>query len=101
MLDYFALFVLIVLVATVLVLAWWLGALPGRIARRRDHPQADAIVACGWLGLLTLGPGWIVAMVWAFVRPRETVTRDSDEQVTALIARVEALESRLDGELSR
>jgi hypothetical protein len=29
-----------------------LGGLAGRIARSRDHPQADAIGVCGWLGQL-------------------------------------------------
>ena len=71
--SWFALVILIVLVVVVVSAAAILAALPGRIARKRDHPQADAITACGWLGLLAL-PVWIVAMVWAFVRPRRGVS---------------------------
>jgi hypothetical protein len=69
-LNIFALVVMIVLILVVLVIAAWLGAAPGKIARKREHPQAEAITICGWLGLITLGPAWIVAMVWAFTRPR-------------------------------
>lgn len=70
LLHLFALFVLIVLVAAAVMAAFWLGGLPGRIARQRKHPQVDAITACGWIGILTLGPAWIVAFVWAFTKPR-------------------------------
>ena len=67
-LDIFALVVLIVLVAAVLGIAALIGAAPGRIARERNHPQAEAINVCGWLGLITLGVPWIVAMVWAYAK---------------------------------
>ena len=54
-----------------------LAQLPGRIARDRGHPQADAINALGWLGLVTAGPGWVVAMVWAFTRPGPLVAAEA------------------------
>ena len=47
-----------------------LGALPGRIARQRHHLQAEAITIRGWLGLLTGGIVWAVALVWAFITPK-------------------------------
>lgn len=68
-LDVFALFVLGVLLCTVLVLIGVLGALPGRIARNRQHPQADAIAVGGWLGLLFGGVLWPLVMIWAYKRP--------------------------------
>ncbi len=47
-----------------------LGMLPGKIARRRNHPQAEAINALSWLGLLlSFGVLWVVALTWAFTRP--------------------------------
>lgn len=47
-LNIFALIVLIVLALAVLALWVVLGALPGRIAHARHHPQAEAIaVAAG------------------------------------------------------
>lgn len=46
-----------------------LGSYPGKVARRRGHPQADAINVLGWLGPLAAGVGWLVALVWAYTRP--------------------------------
>ena len=69
MLDIFALIVLAILLITVVAIIGILGALPGRIARGRNHPQADAIAVGGWLGLLFGGIFWPVVMVWAYTRP--------------------------------
>lgn len=49
-----------------------LAGMPGRDARKRGHPDAEAISLLGWLGLPLGGAGWLVAMVWARYRP----TRD-------------------------
>jgi hypothetical protein len=46
-----------------------LGSLPGKTATERNHPQAEAINILGWLGLLFGGVGWMVAMVWARMKP--------------------------------
>ena len=64
-LDIFALIVIAVLVAATIAIVVLLGNLPGRIARRRANPQADAITALGWVGVVTLGLAWPVALVWA------------------------------------
>ena len=61
--------ILILLAAIVSVVVLELAALPGRKARERGHPQADAINVLGWIGLVTGGPGWVVAFVWAFTKP--------------------------------
>jgi hypothetical protein len=42
--------------------------LPGKIARRRGHPQAEAIRICSLLGLVIF-PFWMVALLWAYMRP--------------------------------
>ena len=69
-LDVFALIVLCVLVI-VAVAAWViLGMLPGRIARQRNHPQAEAINVCCWWGVLTMGLLLPLAYIWAYTRPR-------------------------------
>lgn len=57
---------LIVAVVVAVAVAAGVAALPGWVARRRNHPQAMAINICGWFGLPT-GVMWVVAMVWAFV----------------------------------
>lgn len=68
-LDIFALIVIGVLVAAVIWLVVLIGPIPGKVARRRGHPQADAIGVLGWIGIITLGPVWLVALVWAYAKP--------------------------------
>ena len=70
MLDVPTFVVLGVLLAMGLYAAFRLGSLPGQIASRRGHPQADAIRVAGWVGLATLGLFWPVALIWAFTRPQ-------------------------------
>ena len=70
LLDAFALIILLVLLAAA-VGAWVaLAMLPGRIARDRKHPQADAINVCGWWGAITLGLLSPIAFIWAYTNPR-------------------------------
>jgi len=69
-LDVFALIVLIVLVVAVLGIWVVLGMLPGKIARRRNHPQADAINVCGWWGVITMGILLPLAFIWAYTNPK-------------------------------
>ena len=67
-LDIFALIILATLVLTVVVALVVLGGLPGKVARKRQHVQADAIAVAGWLGILTLGALWPLALIWAYTR---------------------------------
>jgi len=67
-LDIFALVVLLVLLLAALAVGALLGWLPGHIAAKRGHPQADAIKVCGWLGVLTMGVLLPVAFIWAFTK---------------------------------
>jgi len=53
-------FILLGLMAVVLFL---LG-LPGKIAKKRNHPEADAVNLMGWVGFLGVVP-WINALIWA------------------------------------
>lgn len=41
--DIFAWAVLAVIIATVVVVLGALGMMPGKVARKREHPQAEAI----------------------------------------------------------
>ncbi|MEH6587398.1 MAG: DUF3302 domain-containing protein [Halioglobus sp.] len=69
MLEIFALIVLMVLVAVSIWLIVLIGNIPGNMARAADHPQAEAISILAWVGLLTLGLGWFIALVWAKTKP--------------------------------
>jgi hypothetical protein len=86
-LDIFALVVIALLLGVVIWLVVLLGNLPGEIARKRNHPQAEAITALGWIGLITIGVSWFVAIVWAYYKP--------DAANPDLQKRVEDLENRL------
>jgi len=87
-LDIFALIVMGILIAVVIVAVVKLGPLPGNIAKKRGHPQADAINVLGWIGVITMGVSWLIALVWAF-------TRSAEQQSTYLSERVAALETEL------
>ena len=73
-LDIFALIVLIVLIAAALAIWAMLGMYPGKIARERNHPQADSIAVCGWWGAITLGILTPVAFIWAYSNPEASLT---------------------------
>ena len=66
--EYGGTFAGIVTVAAVAVLVLALGWLPGANARKRGHPNAQAISVCGWIGLL-VWPAWVVALVWSYTGP--------------------------------
>jgi hypothetical protein len=92
-LDYFAFIVMAVLLAAVIWGAVMLGALPGRIAEQRGHPQTDAIRVAGWFGLLTLGLLWPLALIWAYTRSSaggDGELRESVEGLSERVARLEA-----------
>jgi NADH:ubiquinone oxidoreductase subunit 6 (subunit J) len=88
-LDIFTFVVLAVLVAVGLYAAFVLGELPGRIAEKREHPQAEAIRVAGWIGLLTLGVLWPFALIWAYTRP------NPNDEIAALHQTVERLGERV------
>jgi len=54
----------VIILAGVTAAALLLLGLPGRIARRRGHPHADAVELMGWLGILG-GVSWITALIWS------------------------------------
>ncbi len=88
MLEIFALVVLGVVCAIGLWLLVIIGNLPGKLAREAGHPQAEAISYLAWIGLLTLGIGWFIALVWAKMKP---LGRDPalEQRVCELVARLE------------
>ena len=86
-LEIFALIDLGVLVAVAIWLIVLIGNIPGNMARAADHPQADAISMLAWIGLLTMGLGWFIALVWAKLKPQ--ANREELEQ------RISQLETRL------
>ena len=88
-LNIFALIVMFVVAAVLIWLLVLLGSLPGKIARKREHPQADAITALGWIGIITMGVAWLIAIVWAYTKPLT-----NSGQLSELQERVADLEKR-------
>lgn len=68
-LDVFAIVVLFILGFAVIAAWIVLGMMPGKIAARRSHPNADAIRVCGWWGVITLGLLLPLAYIWAYTAP--------------------------------
>jgi hypothetical protein len=68
-LDIYALVILIVLSMAGVCVWILLGILPGKIARDRNHPQAEAISVCGWWGVITMGILLPLAFIWAYTKP--------------------------------
>jgi len=65
--DIFAWIVLIVLVATLVAVFVALGMMPGRIARRRGHPWAEAVAVGSWATLIFGFVFWPLVLIWAYV----------------------------------
>ena len=56
---------LVSIIGVIVALAIW----PGRTARARKHPYADAVSVAGWVGMIAGGVLWPVALVWAYSTP--------------------------------
>lgn len=91
-LDVFALIVLIVLIVAAIIVWIVLGMMPGKIARQRSHPQAEAINVCGWWGVISMGVLLPLAFIWAYTNPPgrsenkmnepEITSNSNEEEVT-------------------
>lgn len=66
-LDIFAWIVLVVLVASTTIVVAFMGALPGVIARKRNHPWAEAVSVGGWVTLFLGFVLWPAVLIWAYV----------------------------------
>ena len=70
-LDIIALIILIIVIASAVAIWAILGMMPGRIARQRNHPQAEAINVCGWWGVITMGLLLPLAWIWAYTKVKD------------------------------
>jgi Protein of unknown function (DUF3302) len=99
-LDVFAFIVMGVIAGSIIVAAIFLGAWPGKIAERRNHHQAEAIKVCGWLGILTLGILWPLALIWAYTNPmRATPAEASDHPLHQTISEMKQRIVKLETDL--
>jgi len=106
--DFLSYFALAVLIFVILTLAYGMIAIhdiPYNIAKKRDHPHADAIHAGGWISLFTLHAIWPFLWIWAYSyhpvhgyagRPREK-TDQADAQGSNATSPVVAPEKKIPG----
>lgn len=66
-LDIFAWIVLAVLVASTLFVIIFMAMAPGMIAKRRNHPWAQAVAVGGWVTLFFGFVLWPIVVIWAYV----------------------------------
>lgn len=65
--DLFAWIVLVVLLATLVAVFVGLGMIPGRIAKKRGHPWAEAVAVGSWATLIFGFVFWPLVLIWAYV----------------------------------
>ncbi|NOQ14284.1 MAG: DUF3302 domain-containing protein [Methyloprofundus sp.] len=53
--------------------------MPGKIARSRNHPQAEAIEITSLLGLLVF-PLWMAALIWAYIKPTQGYLENANKE---------------------
>lgn len=66
-LDIFAWIVLVILLASTVFVIVFMAALPGVIAKSRNHPWATAVQVAGWVTLFFGFVLWPLAVIWAYV----------------------------------
>ncbi|QYJ78126.1 DUF3302 domain-containing protein [Shewanella acanthi] len=64
-LDYFALGILFFVVLVIFYGSIAIHDIPYEIAKKRNHPQQDALHIAGWISLFTLHVLWPFLWIWA------------------------------------
>jgi hypothetical protein len=115
-LEYVALFILIVGVIVAIYVFLFIHDIPYAIAKKRNHPHTETIHVACWLSMFTLHAIWPLVYMWAvskapplpikLVEGNELEKGDSDAAadlratVEALKQQVEMLEQRIEGKPS-
>lgn len=115
-LEYVALFILIVGVTVAIYVFLYIHDIPYQIAVKRNHPHADMIHVGCWLSLFTLNAIWPLVYMWSVSKPQPLAIKmvgdnaveagnaeddvDLRATVEALKKQVEMLEQRLEGKQS-
>lgn len=87
---------LAILIFVILVLVYGIIAIhdiPYEIAKARNHPHQDAIMAAGWVSLFTLHAIWPFLWIWAMAYRPDHGWGTSDQH---LADRVTELERRIE-----
>jgi len=102
-LDVLAIGVTAFLALVVLALGIGVLVLPGWLARKNGHPQAEAVTWCGVLGIATGGIAWVVALVWALWKPKGgpelALTESQAHELATLLAGISERTARLEADV--
>ena len=58
----------------------FLGGWPGRVAKRLEHPYANAVSVGGWVTLVFGGVGWPFVLIWAYAVPDRAAMASSEAE---------------------
>ena len=97
MLEYLALAMLLLSLTALFYILIFIHDLPHRIAKKRHHPQAEAIHYACWLSLFTLHALWPLVFIWSVSKghePGESIDA-AGEEAARLRASVAELEDRV------
>src|SRR5215471_16586782 len=97
MLEYVALIILLLGLTLVFYGFVYIHDLPYHLAKKRNHPQTEAIHAACWLSLFTLHAIWPIVFIWAISRqgPVEVTMGKGHPPTDDLAKRLLELETRL------
>lgn len=96
MLEYLALGMLCLSVTAIFYIFIFIHDLPHRMAKKRNHPQQEAIHYACWLSLFTLHAIWPLVFLWAVSnRDPVRVAVAGDGEPSDAAARIAALEKRI------
>jgi len=95
-LSYLSLLILLLGLTLVFYGFIWVHDLPYNIAKKRNHPQSEAIHVACWLSLFTLHAIWPIVYIWAISKqsPPDAAARGAGEPQLAA-DRLAQLEARL------
>lgn len=72
MIKHISLLLILFSVIIIALAVIFVHTMPGKIARSRNHPQAEAIEITSLLGLLVF-PLWMAALIWAYIKPTQPI----------------------------
>ncbi len=94
-LNYLSLIILLAGLILVFYTFIYIHDLPYRIARKRNHPQTEAIHVAGWLSLFTLHAIWPIVFIWSIAKGHPPGDTTDVSNADDLQKRLQGLDERL------
>ena len=100
-LNYLSLVILLVGLTLIFYTFIYIHDIPYNIAKKRNHPQKEAIHYACWISLFTLHAIWPIVFIWAIIDHKPIPVRVSDggadPELQERLAELEARLKRLEG----